>query len=190
MIELIKLYIKPVVFRKKISDQYPSSWVLDDKSSNFDPVLLIREVSDNSIAKFAGLKTGDRILSIDNLNFSKEDAVNYLHSIPANVNVTIKISRQAPSLSTSIVEASSPPRDYKQNLSFEVALNIASDEKLGLDIIQKEHAGQSCLFIKNVINGTASAKNGKIQANDRIIAINGLALFSLALRKWLKLWKI
>ena len=88
-----------------------------------------------------------------------------------------------PTSSTSIVEASSPPKDFKQNLSFEVALNIASGEKLGLDIIQKDHAGQSCLFIKNIINGTASAKNGKIQVNDRIVAINGLALFFLVLRK-------
>ncbi|KAJ8255664.1 hypothetical protein COCON_G00195280 [Conger conger] len=159
------------------------------------PILVKNILPRGAAVKDGRLKSGDRILEVNEVDFSgrtQEQLVAMLRSTKQGETVSLLVSRQ---------EEIFPPRelplflpclsqkgeqtdvrsseDRRQMLRLEIPLNDSGSAGLGLSLKgnqSRETGADLGIFIKSIIHGGAAYKDGRLCVNDQLIAVNGESL--------------
>ncbi|XP_075565184.1 E3 ubiquitin-protein ligase LNX [Pelecanus crispus] len=125
---------------------------------------------DGVIARDGRLLPGDMILKVNGMDI-KNVPHNYALSIlkqPCHVLRLMVLREQRYRCRNSGLSLDAHCRDD----SFHVVLNKSSpDEQLGIKLVRK--ADEPGVFIFNLLEGGVAARDGQLQENDRVLAING-----------------
>uniref|UniRef100_A0A8C4QCA1 PDZ domain-containing protein n=1 Tax=Eptatretus burgeri TaxID=7764 RepID=A0A8C4QCA1_EPTBU len=66
---------------------------------------------------------------------------------------------------------------HKQLMTFEVTLNDSGSAGLGISVKGSREEGKDLgIFVKSIIRGGAAFKDGRLQVNDQLVAVNGQSL--------------
>ncbi|KAJ8253012.1 hypothetical protein GJAV_G00208160 [Gymnothorax javanicus] len=150
------------------------------------PILVKNILPRGAAIKDGRLKSGDRILEVNQVDFSgrtQEQLVAMLRSTKLGETVSLLVARQ---------EESFLPRELwgeqagvlcleerRVKLKFEIPLNDSGSAGLGLSLKGKrssEAGADLGIFIKSVIHGGAAYKDGRLRVDDQLIAVNGESL--------------
>ncbi|XP_035403630.1 E3 ubiquitin-protein ligase LNX [Cygnus atratus] len=126
---------------------------------------------DGVIARDGRLLPGDMILKVNGMDI-KNVPHNYALSIlkqPCHVLRLTVLREQRYRCRNSGLALEAP---CNRDDSFHVVLNKSSpDEQLGIKLVRK--ADEPGVFIFNLLEGGVAARDGQLQENDRVLAING-----------------
>ncbi|XP_067870830.1 partitioning defective 3 homolog isoform X4 [Heterodontus francisci] len=146
------------------------------------------------------LKAGDRLLEVNGVDLTgkiQEEAVTLLRNTKMGGTVSLLILRQEETfLPRELKKESSqmqPPSDLKTEdddlvltpdgtrefLTFEIPLNDTGSAGLGVSVKgnrSKENHADLGIFVKSIINGGAASKDGRLNVNDQLIAVNSESL--------------
>ncbi|KAJ7395138.1 E3 ubiquitin-protein ligase LNX [Pitangus sulphuratus] len=126
---------------------------------------------DGVIARDGRLLPGDMILKVNGMDI-KNVPHNYALSIlkqPCHVLRLTVLREQRYRCRNSGLSLDAP---CNRDDSFHVVLNKSSpDEQLGIKLVRK--ADEPGVFIFNLLEGGMAARDGQLQENDRVLAING-----------------
>ncbi|XP_035250154.1 partitioning defective 3 homolog B-like [Anguilla anguilla] len=150
------------------------------------PILVKNILPRGAAVKDGRLKSGDRILEVNEVDFSgrtQEQLVAMLRSTKQGETVSLLVVRQ---------EQVFLPRELKgertgaqcsekrrEQLKFEIPLNDSGSAGLGICLKgnqSRETGADLGIFIKSVIHGGAAYKDGRLCVNDQLIAVNGESL--------------
>uniref|UniRef100_A0AAY4DKV7 PDZ domain-containing protein n=1 Tax=Denticeps clupeoides TaxID=299321 RepID=A0AAY4DKV7_9TELE len=131
------------------------------------------------------LKAGDRLLEVNGVDLNgktQEEVVALLRSTPMGGIVSLLILRQENSfLPREVVKEDFvlTPDGTREFLTFEIPLNDSGSAGLGVSVKgnrSKDNHADLGIFVKSIINGGAACKDGRLQVNDQLIAVNGESL--------------
>uniref|UniRef100_A0AAY4DHI9 PDZ domain-containing protein n=1 Tax=Denticeps clupeoides TaxID=299321 RepID=A0AAY4DHI9_9TELE len=140
------------------------------------------------------LKAGDRLLEVNGVDLNgktQEEVVALLRSTPMGGIVSLLILRQEnsflPREVVSNLQMQKPgeedfvltPDGTREFLTFEIPLNDSGSAGLGVSVKgnrSKDNHADLGIFVKSIINGGAACKDGRLQVNDQLIAVNGESL--------------
>ncbi|XP_051871641.1 partitioning defective 3 homolog isoform X10 [Pristis pectinata] len=146
------------------------------------------------------LKAGDRLLEVNGVDLTgkiQEEVVALLRNTKMGGSVTLLVLRQEETfLPRELKKESSQmqgPSDLKAEdddlvltpdgtrefLTFEIPLNDTGSAGLGVSVKgnrSKENHADLGIFVKSIINGGAASKDGRLNVNDQLIAVNSESL--------------
>uniref|UniRef100_A0AAY4DHJ4 PDZ domain-containing protein n=1 Tax=Denticeps clupeoides TaxID=299321 RepID=A0AAY4DHJ4_9TELE len=133
------------------------------------------------------LKAGDRLLEVNGVDLNgktQEEVVALLRSTPMGGIVSLLILRQENSFLPREVKPGEEdfvltPDGTREFLTFEIPLNDSGSAGLGVSVKgnrSKDNHADLGIFVKSIINGGAACKDGRLQVNDQLIAVNGESL--------------
>ena len=169
----------------------------DNPAGDNCPIYIKNILPEGSAIQDGRLKIGDRLLEVNGIEMSGKshtEAVAILRNIPFGSVVDLVISR----LETDICPSSQLPRQLPSSetssdisvekielLTFEIPLNDTGSAGLGISVkgrvskaSSQEHTDLG-IFVKNVMNGGAASKDGRLKKDDRLLSINGISLIGL-----------
>ncbi|XP_062900431.1 partitioning defective 3 homolog isoform X2 [Mobula hypostoma] len=146
------------------------------------------------------LKAGDRLLEVNGVDLTgkiQEEVVTLLRNTKMGGSVNLLVLRQEETfLPRELKKESSQmqgPSDLKAEdddlvltpdgtrefLTFEIPLNDTGSAGLGVSVKgnrSKENHADLGIFVKSIINGGAASKDGRLNVNDQLIAVNSESL--------------
>ncbi|XP_078281548.1 partitioning defective 3 homolog isoform X6 [Rhinoraja longicauda] len=146
------------------------------------------------------LKAGDRLLEVNGVDLTgkiQEEVVTLLRNTKMGGSVSLLVLRQEETvLPRELKKESSQmqgPNDLKAEdddlvltpdgtrefLTFEIPLNDTGSAGLGVSVKgnrSKENHADLGIFVKSIINGGAASKDGRLNVNDQLIAVNSESL--------------
>ncbi|XP_059962385.1 partitioning defective 3 homolog B isoform X3 [Mesoplodon densirostris] len=150
------------------------------------PIFVKNILPKGAAIKDGRLQSGDRILEVNGRDVTgrtQEELVAMLRSTKQGETASLVIARQ---------EGSFLPRELKgepdcyalslettEQLTFEIPLNDSGSAGLGVSLKgnkSRETGTDLGIFIKSIIHGGAAFKDGRLQVNDQLIAVNGESL--------------
>ncbi|KAJ8350307.1 hypothetical protein SKAU_G00254370 [Synaphobranchus kaupii] len=150
------------------------------------PILVKNILPRGAAVKDGRLKSGDRILEVNDVDFSgrtQDQLVAMLRSTRQGETVSLLVARQ---------EELFLPRELKgeqtgvlrveerrEQLKLEIPLNDSGSAGLGVSLKgnkSRETGADLGIFIKSIIHGGAAYKDGRLRVNDQLIAVNGESL--------------
>ncbi|XP_067404942.1 partitioning defective 3 homolog B isoform X2 [Emydura macquarii macquarii] len=150
------------------------------------PIFVKNILPKGAAVKDGRLQSGDRILEVNGRDVTgktQEELVAMLRSTKQGETVSLIIARQ---------EETFLPRELKgepscsvlslettEQLTFEIPLNDSGSAGLGVSLKgnkSRETGADLGIFIKSIIHGGAAFKDGRLQINDQLIAVNGESL--------------
>ncbi|XP_076849885.1 partitioning defective 3 homolog B [Brachyhypopomus gauderio] len=149
------------------------------------PILVKNILPRGAAVKDGRLQSGDRILEVNGVDITgrtQEELVAMLRSTKQGDSVCLVVSRQEDVfLPRELKEESARSVAYegKEQLVLEVPLNDSGSAGLGVSLKgnkSRETGEDLGIFIKSIIHGGAAYKDGRLRANDQLIAVNGECL--------------
>ncbi|XP_069717047.1 partitioning defective 3 homolog B isoform X2 [Phaenicophaeus curvirostris] len=150
------------------------------------PIFVKNILPKGAAVKDGRLQSGDRILEVNGRDITgrtQEELVAMLRSTKQGETVCLIVARQ---------EEAFLPRELKgepncsilspettEQLTFEIPLNDSGSAGLGVSLKgnkSRETGADLGIFIKSVIHGGAAFKDGRLRANDQLVAVNGESL--------------
>uniref|UniRef100_A0A8D0HU33 Partitioning defective 3 homolog B n=1 Tax=Sphenodon punctatus TaxID=8508 RepID=A0A8D0HU33_SPHPU len=150
------------------------------------PIFVKNILPKGAAVKDGRLQSGDRILEVNGRDITgrtQEELVAMLRSTKQGETVSLIVVRQ---------EEAFLPRELKgepncnvlsmettEQLTFEIPLNDSGSAGLGVSLKgnkSRETGADLGIFIKSIIHGGAAFKDGRLQINDQLIAVNGESL--------------
>ncbi|XP_073663467.1 partitioning defective 3 homolog B isoform X3 [Tursiops truncatus] len=150
------------------------------------PIFVKNILPKGAAIKDGRLQSGDRILEVNGRDVTgrtQEELVAMLRSTKQGETASLVIARQ---------EGTFLPRELKgepdcyalslettEQLTFEIPLNDSGSAGLGVSLKgnkSRETGTDLGIFIKSIIHGGAAFKDGRLQVNDQLIAVNGESL--------------
>ncbi|XP_048410947.1 partitioning defective 3 homolog isoform X5 [Stegostoma tigrinum] len=146
------------------------------------------------------LKAGDRLLEVNGVDLTgkvQEEVVTLLRNTKMGGTVSLLVLRQEETFlprelkkESSQMQASSElkaedddlvltPDGTREFLTFEIPLNDTGSAGLGVSVKgnrSKENHADLGIFVKSIINGGAASKDGRLNVNDQLIAVNSESL--------------
>ncbi|XP_060681067.1 partitioning defective 3 homolog isoform X5 [Hemiscyllium ocellatum] len=146
------------------------------------------------------LKAGDRLLEVNGVDLTgkiQEEAVTLLRNTKMGGTVSLLVLRQEETFlprelkkESSQMQAPSElkaedddlvltPDGTREFLTFEIPLNDTGSAGLGVSVKgnrSKENHADLGIFVKSIINGGAASKDGRLNVNDQLIAVNSESL--------------
>ncbi|XP_053085975.1 par-3 family cell polarity regulator beta a isoform X2 [Pangasianodon hypophthalmus] len=150
------------------------------------PILVKSILPRGAAVKDGRLQSGDRILQVNGVDISgyrQEELVAMLRSTKQGETVSLLVSRQEePFLPRELKGEPSGPvlsEDGREQLMYEIPVNDSGSAGLGLSLKgnkSRETGEDLGIFIKSIIHGGAAFKDGRLQVNDQLVAVNGESL--------------
>ncbi|CDW57380.1 PDZ domain containing protein [Trichuris trichiura] len=155
------------------------------------PVYIKNILPVGSAVKDGRLQAGDRLLKINGISvagMSQAEIVNMLRSVKTGEFVDLVVSRQelsadvGPQLLDVHVSKSATRKKF---LQFDVALNETGSAGLGVSVkgrVSTKENGNGPerrdlgIFVKSIMHGGAAFKDGRLQVDDQLVAINDTSL--------------
>uniref|UniRef100_A0A4W3KEQ9 Partitioning defective 3 homolog n=1 Tax=Callorhinchus milii TaxID=7868 RepID=A0A4W3KEQ9_CALMI len=133
------------------------------------------------------LKAADRLLEVNGVDLtgrSQEEAVSLLRNTKMGGTVSLLVLRQEDTLLPRELKAEDDdlvltPDGTREFLTFEIPLNDTGSAGLGVSVKgnrSKENHADLGIFVKSIINGGAASKDGRLNMNDQLIAVNSESL--------------
>ncbi|XP_072432218.1 partitioning defective 3 homolog isoform X5 [Chiloscyllium punctatum] len=146
------------------------------------------------------LKAGDRLLEVNGVDLTgkiQEEVVTLLRNTKMGGTVSLLVLRQEETFlprelkkESSQMQAPSElkaedddlvltPDGTREFLTFEIPLNDTGSAGLGVSVKgnrSKENHADLGIFVKSIINGGAASKDGRLNVNDQLIAVNSESL--------------
>ncbi|XP_038654214.1 partitioning defective 3 homolog isoform X5 [Scyliorhinus canicula] len=146
------------------------------------------------------LKAGDRLLEVNGVDLTgkiQEEVVTLLRNTKMGGTVSLLVLRQEETFlprelkkESSQMQAPSDlkaedddlvltPDGTREFLTFEIPLNDTGSAGLGVSVKgnrSKENHADLGIFVKSIINGGAASKDGRLNVNDQLIAVNSESL--------------
>ncbi|XP_078089230.1 partitioning defective 3 homolog isoform X4 [Mustelus asterias] len=146
------------------------------------------------------LKAGDRLLEVNGVDLTgkiQEEVVTLLRNSKMGGIITLLVLRQEETFlprelkkESSQLQAPSDlkaedddlvltPDGTREFLTFEIPLNDTGSAGLGVSVKgnrSKENHADLGIFVKSIINGGAASKDGRLNVNDQLIAVNSESL--------------
>ncbi|KAM9709788.1 partitioning defective 3 homolog B-like isoform 2-T3 [Menidia menidia] len=173
---------------KKGSEGLGFTVVTRDSSVHGPGPILVKNILPRGAAVRDGrLQSGDRILEVNGMDIAgvcQEELVCMLRGTRQGDSVSLVVLRQEDMfLPREMDEVSSIPgfvlENGKEHLMFEVPLNDTGSAGLGISLKgnkSRETGEDLGIFIKSIIHGGAAYKDGRLQVNDQLVAVNGESL--------------
>ncbi|XP_018516497.1 par-3 family cell polarity regulator beta a isoform X2 [Lates calcarifer] len=150
------------------------------------PILVKNILPRGAAIKDGRLQPGDRILEVNGVDMtgrSQEELVAMLRSTKQGESVCVVVARQEDIFLPRELkgeEASSLVlEDGREQLMYEIPLNETGSAGLGVSLKgnkSRETGEDLGIFIKSIIHGGAAYKDGRLNINDQLIAVNGESL--------------
>ncbi|XP_028255890.1 partitioning defective 3 homolog B-like isoform X2 [Parambassis ranga] len=161
--------------------------VTRDSSVNGPGPILVKNILPRGAAvKDGRLQPGDRILEVNGVDMtgrSQEELVAMLRSTKQGESVCVVVARQEdiflPRELKGEEESSLVLEDGREQLMYEIPLNESGSAGLGVSLKgnkSRETGEDLGIFIKSIIHGGAAYKDGRLNINDQLIAVNGESL--------------
>ncbi|XP_076879306.1 par-3 family cell polarity regulator beta a [Brachyhypopomus gauderio] len=158
--------------------------VTRDSSVHGPGPILVKSILPRGAAVRDGrLQSGDRILEVNGVDITgqtQEELVAMLRSTKLGETVSLVVTRQDELfLPRELKDEPTGPflsEDGREQLMFEVPLNDSGSAGLGVSLKgnkSRETGEDLGIFIKSIIHGGAAFKDGRLRANDQLVAING-----------------
>uniref|UniRef100_A0A4W3JMJ6 Partitioning defective 3 homolog n=1 Tax=Callorhinchus milii TaxID=7868 RepID=A0A4W3JMJ6_CALMI len=137
------------------------------------------------------LKAADRLLEVNGVDLtgrSQEEAVSLLRNTKMGGTVSLLVLRQEDTLLPRELIPKEKAEDddlvltpdgTREFLTFEIPLNDTGSAGLGVSVKgnrSKENHADLGIFVKSIINGGAASKDGRLNMNDQLIAVNSESL--------------
>ncbi|XP_069770532.1 partitioning defective 3 homolog isoform X3 [Narcine bancroftii] len=146
------------------------------------------------------LKAGDRLLEVNGVDLTgktQEEVVTLLRNTKMGGSVSLLVLRQEETflpreLKKEASQMQGPsdlkaedddlvltPDGTREFLTFEIPLNDTGSAGLGVSVKgnrSKENHADLGIFVKSIINGGAASKDGRLNVNDQLIAVNSESL--------------
>ncbi|XP_051871637.1 partitioning defective 3 homolog isoform X6 [Pristis pectinata] len=133
------------------------------------------------------LKAGDRLLEVNGVDLTgkiQEEVVALLRNTKMGGSVTLLVLRQEETFLPRELKAEDDdlvltPDGTREFLTFEIPLNDTGSAGLGVSVKgnrSKENHADLGIFVKSIINGGAASKDGRLNVNDQLIAVNSESL--------------
>ncbi|KAM4710757.1 par-3 family cell polarity regulator beta a isoform 2-T2 [Anableps anableps] len=150
------------------------------------PILVKNILQRGAAVKDGRLQPGDRILEVNGLDMTghtQEELVGMLRSTKLGETVSVLVSRQEDIFLPRELKGeeanSQMTEDGKEQLMYEIPLNETGSAGLGVSLKgnrSRETGEDLGIFIKSIIHGGAAYKDGRLNVNDQLIAVNGESL--------------
>ncbi|XP_063734111.1 par-3 family cell polarity regulator beta a [Eleginops maclovinus] len=150
------------------------------------PILVKNILQRGAAVKDGRLQPGDRILEVNGVDMtgrSQEELVAMLRSTRQGESVCVVVARQEdiflPRELKGEEEGSLVLEDGREQLMYEIPLNESGSAGLGVSLKgnkSRETGEDLGIFIKSIIHGGAAYKDGRLNVNDQMIAVNGESL--------------
>ncbi|XP_069554508.1 par-3 family cell polarity regulator beta a isoform X1 [Brachyistius frenatus] len=150
------------------------------------PILVKNILLRGAAVKDGRLQPGDRILEVNGVDMtghSQEELVAMLRSTKQGENVCVVVARQEdiflPRELKGEETSSLVLEDGREHLMYEIPLNETGSAGLGVSLKgnkSRETSEDLGIFIKSIIHGGAAYKDGRLNVNDQMIAVNGESL--------------
>ncbi|XP_077947363.1 partitioning defective 3 homolog B-like isoform X4 [Gasterosteus aculeatus] len=151
------------------------------------PILVKNILTRGAAVKDGRLQSGDRILEVNGVDITgvgQEELVCMLRSTRPGESVCLVVLRQEEMFLPREMDelcrlTGFVPESGKEQLMFEVPLNDTGSAGLGISLKgnkSRETGEDLGIFIKSVIHGGAAYKDGRLQVNDQMVAVNGESL--------------
>ncbi|KAM3857155.1 par-3 family cell polarity regulator beta a [Diretmus argenteus] len=158
--------------------------VTRDSSAHVPGPILVKNILPRGAAvKDGRLQPGDRILEVNGVDMagrSQEELVAMLRSTKQGESVSVLVARQEelflPRELKGEEAGSLVLEDGREQLMYEIPLNDTGSAGLGVSLKgnkSRETGEDLGIFIKSIIHGGAAYKDGRLRANDQLIAVNG-----------------
>ncbi|KAK2856840.1 hypothetical protein Q5P01_005575 [Channa striata] len=157
----------------------------DSSAHSPGPILVKNILSRGAAIKDGRLQPGDRILEVNGVDMagrSQEELVAMLRSTKQGETVSVVVARQEDLfLPRELKEESSSQvlEDGREQLMYEIPLNETGSAGLGVSLKgnkSRETGEDLGIFIKSIIHGGAAYKDGRLNVNDQLVAVNGESL--------------
>ncbi|XP_026217952.1 par-3 family cell polarity regulator beta a [Anabas testudineus] len=150
------------------------------------PILVKNILSRGAAIKDGRLQPGDRILEVNGIDMtghSQEELVAMLRSTKQGETVSVVVARQdeifLPREMKGEETSNRVLEDGREQLMYEIPLNETGSAGLGVSLKgnkSRETGEDLGIFIKSIIHGGAAYKDGRLNINDQLIAVNGESL--------------
>ncbi|XP_026881587.2 partitioning defective 3 homolog B isoform X3 [Electrophorus electricus] len=150
------------------------------------PILVKNILPRGAAVKDGRLQSGDRILEVNGVDITgqtQEELVAMLRSTKQGESVCLVVARQeevfVPRELKGEPSQAALREEGKEQLTLEVPLNDSGSAGLGVSLKgnkSRETGEDLGIFIKSIIHGGAAYKDGRLRANDQLIAVNGESL--------------
>nr|XP_020447832.1 partitioning defective 3 homolog B-like isoform X1 [Monopterus albus] len=150
------------------------------------PILVKNILSRGAAIKDGRLQPGDRILEVNGVDMmgrSQEELVAMLRSTKQGENVCVVVERQDDIFLPRELKGGESSNlvleDGREQLMYEIPLNETGSAGLGVSLKgnkSRETGEDLGIFIKSIIHGGAAYKDGRLNINDQLIAVNGESL--------------
>ncbi|XP_026157654.1 par-3 family cell polarity regulator beta a isoform X2 [Mastacembelus armatus] len=147
------------------------------------PILVKNILTRGAAVKDGRLQPGDHILEVNGVDMtgrSQEELVAMLRSTKQGESVSVVVAQQEDVFLPRELkgeEANSLVlEDGREQLMYEIPLNETGSAGLGVSLKgnkSKETGEDLGIFIKSIIHGGAAYKDGRLNINDQLIAVNG-----------------
>ncbi|KAM3585463.1 uncharacterized protein V6R79_018086 [Siganus canaliculatus] len=150
------------------------------------PILVKNILPRGAAVKDGRLQPGDRILEVNGVDMttrSQEELVAMLRSTKQGESVSVVVARQEDIFLPRELKGEEAPsmvlEDGREQLMYEIPLNESGSAGLGVSLKgnkSRETGEDLGIFIKSIIHGGAAYKDGRLNVNDQLIAVNGESL--------------
>ncbi|XP_037618308.1 LOW QUALITY PROTEIN: par-3 family cell polarity regulator beta a [Sebastes umbrosus] len=150
------------------------------------PILVKNILPRGAAVKDGRLQPGDRILEVNGVDMTgrnQEELVGMLRSTRQGESVSVVVARQEdiflPRELKGEEDGSLVLEDGREQLMYEIPLNESGSAGLGVSLKgnkSRETGEDLGIFIKSIIHGGAAYKDGRLNVNDQMIAVNGESL--------------
>ncbi|XP_029376305.1 par-3 family cell polarity regulator beta a isoform X3 [Echeneis naucrates] len=150
------------------------------------PILVKNILPRGAAVKDGRLQPGDLILEVNGVDMtgrSQEELVGMLRSTKQGESVCVVVARQEDIFLPREMKGESTNslllEDGKEQLMYEIPLNETGSAGLGVSLKgnkSRETGEDLGIFIKSIIHGGAAYKDGRLNVNDQLIAVNGESL--------------
>ncbi|XP_029942262.1 partitioning defective 3 homolog B-like isoform X2 [Salarias fasciatus] len=158
----------------------------DSPANGPSPILVKNILQRGAAIKDGRLQPGDRILEVNGVDMtgrSQEELVAMLRSTKQGESVSVVVARQddifLPRELKGEEAGSLVLEDGREQLMYEIPLNETGSAGLGVSLKgnkSRETGEDLGIFIKSIIHGGAAYKDGRLNVNDQLIAVNGESL--------------
>ncbi|XP_028326254.1 par-3 family cell polarity regulator beta a isoform X1 [Gouania willdenowi] len=161
--------------------------VTRDSSVHGPGPILVKNILPRGAAIQDGrLQPGDRIVEVNGVDMTgrtQEELVAMLRSTKLGESVSVLVARQddmfLPRELRDEDASSVVLEDGREQLMYEIPLNESGSAGLGVSLKgnkSRETGEDMGIFIKSIIHGGAAYKDGRLNVNDQMIAVNGESL--------------
>ncbi|XP_060716097.1 par-3 family cell polarity regulator beta a isoform X1 [Tachysurus vachellii] len=176
-----------IVNLTKGSDGLGFTVVTRDSAVHGPGPILVKSILPRGAAVRDGrLQSGDRILEVNGVDISgyrQEELVAMLRSTKQGETVSLLVSKQDEAVLPRELKGDpfgqTLSQEGREHLVYEIPVNDSGSAGLGLSLKgnkSRETGEDLGIFIKSIIHGGAAFKDGRLQVNDQLVAVNGESL--------------